>query len=97
MIQGEAEEAADDRTFPERVERMNVAFLVQIPTKDVERYMQLVEDALNSVEGKRIFVKVSTHRLFIKEAFPRDRRDDDNVPRPPPRPRFDFGTDRNYG
>lgn len=82
-------EERDDRTFPQRVEMMNVAFLVRVPTKMVERFAQLVEDDINEVEGKLVFPKVSTNRLYIKEADPRDRDDRDH-----PTERRRFGSDR---
>ena len=85
----EEEETREPRTFKQDAEKLNVAHLVQVPTKMLDRYAQLVEDAINEVGGRYVFSKSSSARLFIKEAYP--RRDDD---RPQERRRFNFGVDR---
>ena len=88
----EEETPREPRTFRQDVEKMNVAHLVQIPTQMLERYSQLVEEAINAVGGRYVFSKSSSARLFIKEAYPRDR-DDRRDDRPQERRRFNFGTD----
>ena len=79
----------DNRTFPERVEKVNLAFLVQVPVKTLDRLASLIEDGLNSTGARLVYTKVSSNRLFIDEAPPRDRDD-----RGPERRRYSFGTDQ---
>ena len=66
----------DDRKFSQRVERVNVAFLVKLPVKLVDRFAQLVEEAINESEGQLVFTKVDSERLFIGKA---SRYDDEEV------------------
>jgi len=89
----EDEEPREPRTFRQDAEKVNVAHLVQVPTKMLDRYAQLVEEAINEVGGRYVFSKSSSSRLFIQEAYP--RRDDERRDDRPLRPRrsFNFGTD----
>lgn len=84
-------EERDDRSFSERVEKVNVAFLVRLPLKNVERLAQLVEDDLNETEGRLVYTKVDSERLFIGKARPltssREERES------PERRRYDYGRD----
>ena len=65
------------RTFSERIESMNVAFLVKVPVKLIERFAQLVEEAVNDVEGRLIYTKVDSERLSIVRAERDDFRRDE--------------------
>ena len=47
---------------------MNVAFLVSIPVDQMKEFAGLVEDDLNSVGGRLVFVKADTEKLFITRA-----------------------------
>ena len=81
----------DARTFKEYVERINVAFLVSLPVKEIKRFAQLVEDAINEVGGKFVYSKTSSSRLFIQEDRPPVRRSDYH--RRDERKQFDYGVD----
>ena len=92
----EAEEAPqrDERTFPERVKWVNLAWLVSVPPEMVERTAQLVDDDLNEVGGRLVYHKISSDKLFIipaRELEEMERRRED---RPPERRRYNFGSDR---
>ena len=65
------------RTFSERIESMNVAFLVKVPVKLIERFAQLVEEAVNDVEGRLVYTKVDSERLAIVRAERDDFRRDE--------------------
>ena len=65
------------RTFSERIESMNVAFLVKVPVKLIERFAQLVEEAVNDVEGRLVYTKVDSERLAIVRAERGDFRRDE--------------------
>ena len=86
----------DERTFKERVERVNLAWLVSVPPEMVERIAQLVDDDLREVEGRLVYHKVSSDKLFIiparelEELEGQARRDE----RPRERRQFSFGSDR---
>ena len=60
----------DERTFPERVKRLNLAWLVSIEPAEMARLAQAVEEAINATGTRLVYVKSSSHRLFIDE----DRR-----------------------
>ena len=81
-----------------RMDYGSLAHLVQVPMKMLDRYAQLVEEAINEVGGRYVFSKSSSSRLFIQEAYPRRDadRDQEQGARRPLRPRqsFNFGTDR---
>lgn len=91
MTDEETEKIREPRTFTQDVERANVAFLVQVPTRELERFAQLVEDAINEVSGRYVFSKASNRKLFIMEPSRDDDRDDRSLR---PRRSFSYGTDR---
>ncbi len=81
----------DTRTFRERVSRTNAAFLVSVPTQELAgKFAQLVEDAVNAVGARLVYVLTSSQRLRIDYDEPRPRRDDRDGER---RRRFTFGGD----
>lgn len=87
----------DERAFPERVERVNLAWLVSVSPAMVERLAQLVDDDLNEIGGRLVYHKVSSDKLFIIPA--RDLEElEDRAARRDERPRerrqFTFGSDR---
>jgi hypothetical protein len=82
-----AESERDTRGFQERVSRLNAAFLVSVPTKELAgRFAQLVEEAANETGAKLIYTLVSSQRLRLDYDRP-DERDE----RRPPRRKFSFG------
>lgn len=85
MSERQDEVRREPRTFAENVERVNIAFLVSMSPKVIEKFAQDVDELLKEASGKLIFVKGPTaERLFIETARPRfdrderrgDRRDD---------------------
>jgi hypothetical protein len=95
MTEAEELPERDERTFPERVERVNLAWLVSVSPAMVERLAQLVDDDLNEVGGRLVYHKVSSDKLFIipardlEELEGRSARRDDA---PRERRRYSFGT-----
>lgn len=84
------ESESDTRTFRERVSRTNTAFLVSVPTKELSgKFAELVEEALNAVGGRLIYVLSSSQRLRLDYDEPRPRR----AERGGERRRFSFGGD----
>ena len=77
----------DNRTFQERVEKVNLAFLVQVPVKMLDQLAALIEDDLNDTGARLVYTKVSSNRLFIDDAPPREDH------RPAERKRYEFGLD----
>jgi len=56
----------DERPFSERVARVKLAYLVSLPTAQVEKFAQQVEEALNETGGTLIHTEMSSGRLFIE-------------------------------
>lgn len=95
MTEAEELPARDERTFRERVERVNLAWLVSVSPVMVERLAQLVEDDLKEVNGKFVYHKVSSDKLFIIPARDLEELEDRADPdRPTERRRFNFGSGR---
>ena len=87
------ESERDTRTFGERVARINAAFLVSVPTKELAgRFAQGVEDLVNETGAKLIYTLMSSRRLKLEhDDEPRDDRRRDERPRR----KFSFGGDAN--
>ncbi len=93
MTEAEDLPERDERTFPERVEKVNLAWLVSVSPEMVQRLAQVVDDVLNDIGGRLVYHKISSDKLFIipardlEELEGRGRRRDD-------RRQFNFGSDR---